>query len=220
VTARVALRLAVLAASCCALAVAGCGEGAQKREAQKLVNASVLSRTAPLRDRLVEQTEIDAASDSSAQRTFLQLWSFLQYQAWDQAEELFEPGLREKLGASLLAQALENDVLVWQSTKPHIVSARLAGGTATISFLSRNETDAVVPSAISFAGSPGRWRVSYFGLLNPAIARTAEQRVQARVDPLATKPSPEAITAADRAAKLQGDYLERKLAAGGKRAKR
>lgn len=217
--ARVNLGLAALAGSCCALATAGCGQGAQKREGQKLVNASVLSQTAPLSDRLVKQAEVDAASDSRAERTFLQLWSLLQFQAWDQAEQLFEPGLRDTLGASLLAQALENDVLVWQSTKPRIVSVRLANGTATISFLSRDEQGGVLPSAISFAGSPGRWRVSYFGLINPAIARTAEQRAQARVDPLATKPSPEAIAAANDAAKLQGNYLERKLAAGGKRPK-
>jgi hypothetical protein len=217
--ARAALRLAVLAGSSCALVAAGCGEGAQQREARKLVNASVLSRTAPLRDRLVEQSEVNSASDGRAERTFLQLWSLLQFQAWDQAEQLFEPGLRETIGASLLAQALENDVIVWQATKPHIVSVRSVGETVTISFLSRNEKNEVIPTAISFAGSPGRWRVSYFGLLNPAIVRTTEQRVQARVDPLATVPSPQAITAADDAAKLQGDYLERRLVQGGKRTK-
>jgi hypothetical protein len=210
--------MAVLAGLLCALIGLGCGRSAQNREAQKLVNASVLSKTAPLNDRLVRQSEVKSASDDAAVRTFLGLWSLLQFQAWDRAEQLFEPGLRDTIGASLLAQALENDVVVWQSTRPRIVSASVAGGTATISFLARNEKDEVLPTAISFEGAPGRWRVSYFGLLNPAIARTAEFRVQARVDPLATKPSPEAIRAADDAAKLQGDYLERKLAAGGRRA--
>ena len=216
---RQSLRIATLAGLSCTVIGVGCGNSAQTREAQKLENRSVLSKTAPLSGRLLKQSEINSASDSAAVRTFLQLWSVLQFQAWDQAERLFEPELRDSIGASLLAQALENNAIVWQSTKPRVVSTRVAGGTATISFLSRNEKYEVVPTAISFGGAPGRWRVSYFGLLNPAIARAAELRVQARVNPLATKPSPEAVRAADNAAKLQGDYLERKLAAGRTRAK-
>ena len=156
--ARERVRFAVLAGLSCALVGVGCGKGAQDREAQKLVNASVLSRTAPLSDRLVKQSEVSSASDSHAVGTFLGLWSLLQFQAWDQAEQLFEPRLRDTIGASLLAQALETNAIVWQSTKPRVVSTRVAGGTATISFLSRNEKYEVVPTAISFGGAPGRWR--------------------------------------------------------------
>jgi hypothetical protein len=195
------------------LLIAGCGSSAQKREAQQLENASVLSKTAPLGDRLVKQSEINSASDTDAARTFLQLWSLLQFEAWDQAEQLFEPGLRSAIGASLLAAAFENDLVVWQSTKPQIVSARVAGATATISFLARNEQGNVLPTSISFGGAPGAWRVSFFSLLNPAIARTTEAREQARIEPLGTKPSPEAVRRADSAANIQGAYLERKIAA-------
>jgi hypothetical protein len=172
-----------------------------------------LSKTAPLGDRLVNQSEISSTSDTDAARTFLQLWSLLQFEAWDQAEQLFEPGLRNAIGASLLAAAFENDLVVWQSTKPQIISARVAGTMATISFLARNEQGNVIPTSISFGGAPGTWRVSFFSLLNPAIARTADQREQARIEPLGTKPSPEAIRRADSAATIQGSYLERKLAA-------
>ena len=217
--ARQSLRIATLAGLSCTVIGVGCGNSAQTREAQKLENTSVLSKTAPLSGRLLKQSEINSASDSAAVRTFLQLWSVLQFQAWDQAERLFEPGLRDSIGASLLAQALENNAIVWQSTKPRIVSAGAAAGTATIKFLARNEMGDVLPTAISFRGAAGRWRVSYFGLLNPAIARTAQLRVQTRLDPLATKPSAEAVRAAVNAAKLQGEYLEREFAAASRRTK-
>lgn len=195
------------------LLIAGCASSGQKREAQKLENASVLSKTAPLGDRLVKQSEIRSTSDADAARTFLQLWSLLQFEAWDQAEQLFEPGLRSAIGTSLLAAAFENDLVIWQSTRPHIISARVAGTTATISFLARNEQGNVIPTSISFGGAPGTWRVSFFSLLNPAIARTTEQREQARIEPLGTKASPEAVRRANSAATIQGHYLEHKLAA-------
>jgi hypothetical protein len=202
-----------------ALILAGCGSSAQNREARKLESVSILSKTAPLGDRLLQRSEINAASDSAAVRTFLQLWSLLQFQAWDQAEQLFEPGLRSIIGASLLAQAFENDLAVWPSTKPRIVSANVVPGTATITFLARNEQGDVMATAISFGGAPGKWRVSYFGLLNPAIARAAQFRAQVQLDPLGTKPNAEAVRQGDNAANLQGIYLERQLAAGGARAK-
>jgi hypothetical protein len=201
-----------LAVVICSL-LAGCGEAAQKRQAQKLESASILASTAPLNDRLVKQTEINSASDGSAVRTFLRLWSLLQFGTWDQAEQLFEPGLRSVISPSLLAQAFEFDQVVWQSTKPRILSAGLASGIATISFLARNEQGDVTPASISFGGAPGRWRVSYFSLLNPAIARAAQYRVQVQLDPLGTKPNPEAVRIGDNAATLQGVYLERRLAA-------
>lgn len=210
---RVVCRAVLTGIICSSVIVAGCGNSAQKREAQKLENASVLSKTAPLGDRLVNQSEISSASDTDAARTFLQLWALLQFEAWDQAEQLFEPGLRSAIGASLLAEAFENDLVIWQATKPRIISARLAGTMETISFLSRNEQGNVVPASISFGGAPGTWRVSYFSLLNPAIARTTEQREQARIEPLGTKPDVEAVRKADSAASIQSTYLERKLGA-------
>src|SRR5690349_19942267 len=86
----------------CTWLAVGCGASAQKREALQLKEASILSRTAPLGDRLITQAEISATSDTAAQQTFLRLWSLLQYCAWDDAARLFEPGLREATGLSLL----------------------------------------------------------------------------------------------------------------------
>jgi hypothetical protein len=193
----------------------GCGTGAQNLEARRLESVSILSKTAPLGDRLLQRSEINAASDADAVRTFLQLWSLLQFQSWDQAEQLFEPGLRSLISPPLLAAAFETDTSVWQATRPRIVSAKSSPGTATITFLARNEQGDVMPTAISFGGAPESWRVSYFGLLNPAIARAAQFRTQVQLDPLATKPSPEAVRQAYSAASLQGIYLERKFAGTG-----
>jgi hypothetical protein len=196
--------------------VLGCGSGAQKHEARQLENASILSRTAPLSKRLVKQSEIESASDSAAQRSFLQLWSLLQFGAWDQAEQLFEPGLRDTIGASLLAQALAQNLVIWLATKPRIVTARAKGTTALITFLARDERDTVVPASISFQRSSGVWLVSYFSPLDGAIQRAVQFRLQAQIDPLATKPSAEAVRQADSAAMLQGTYLERQLRAAGR----
>src|SRR5436305_13219625 len=84
-----------------ALPIAGCGQEAQKSQAQKLENVSVLSKTAPLDQRLITQSEIASAPDKTGARTLLQLWSLLQYQAWDRAAQMFQPGLQKAIGTSL-----------------------------------------------------------------------------------------------------------------------
>jgi hypothetical protein len=194
-----------------ALTVTGCGRSEQNREAQKLENTSIVSQTAPLAERLVTKSEINSTTDRAAQRTLLQLWSLLQFEAWDQAEQLFEPGLRDAIGPSLLAAGLESDLVVWQATKPRLVSAHVAGGSANITFLARDELGKVIPASISFEGGTGRWRVSFFSMLNFALQRAVQLAAQTRLDPLATKPNPEAIREGERAATLQGAYLESKL---------
>lgn len=202
---------ATLAVSASAMAAIGCGGSAQKREARALEGASILSDTAPLEQRLIKPSEIAAAPDSAAQRTFLQLWSTLQFGAWDRAEQFFEPGLRSTIGAALLAGGLEQYLLIWQATKPRIVTAKVSGETATIAFLARDEKDRVVPASISFTRSGGAWLVSYFSLLDGALQRAAQLTTQAQLEPLGTKPSAEAVRKGNAAAGLQSSYLERRL---------
>ncbi|HEX5225898.1 MAG TPA: hypothetical protein VFW29_12290 [Solirubrobacteraceae bacterium] len=202
--------LAALGPVVAVLVLAGCGGSAQKQQAQELQGASILARTAPLGDRLVKQSEIARTSDEAGQQTFLRLWSLLQYQAWDQAATLFEPGLVEQIGSALLTQSLASDVIVWQSTKPHIVTARAGASGAAVTFLARDETGSVTPASISFEkGKHGEWLVSYFSLLNPALQRVAQARTQAQIEPLATKPSREAARQGTNALFLQGVYRER-----------
>jgi hypothetical protein len=189
----------------------GCGDSAQKREARALEGSSILSDTAPLQKRLIKQSEIAATPASAAQRTFMSLWSTLQFGGWDRAEQFFQPGLRSALGPATLAEALEQYALIWQGTKPRIVTARVSGKTATITFLARNEKDGVVPASISFVRSDGAWQVSYFSLLDGALQRAVQLRVQAELEPLGTKPSAEAVRQGNAAANLQSTYLERQL---------
>jgi hypothetical protein len=186
----------------------GCGKGSQKREAQKLVSKSVLSSTAPLSARLIKESEIDSASNPPPVRTFLRLWSLLQFQSWNQAEELFQPGLREAIGAPLLAQGLAAFLVIWQGTKPHVVSVHVVGPNALISFLARDEADGVIPASISLQRTGESWLVSYFSLLDGALQRSVQSRVQAQIDPLATKPAPHAIREGIKASQLQSTYLE------------
>jgi uncharacterized lipoprotein YmbA len=191
-----------------ATSFAACGSGAQKRQAQALEGADILSSTAPLGERLVTQAEIERASDTAAEQTFLRLWSLLQYQSWDQAAEQFEPGLRNEIGDALLTGALSSDVIVWQATKPHVVSAHTTSEGAVVQFLARSEVGAVVPASISFERAGSEWLVSYFSLLNPALQRVAQARAQAQIEPLATRPSREAAAQGDNALYLQGAYRE------------
>jgi hypothetical protein len=213
------MRFGVSASMCLAVALGvGCGGSSPTRQAQQLENMSVLSKTAPLSSRLIKQSEISAAPDTAAERTFLQLWSLLQYQAWDQAEQLFQPGLRDAIGASVLAQALAQNAIAWQATKPHIVTASVRGPTAVIMFMSRNEADAVVPASISFQQANGAWLVSYFSMLDGLIQRAVQQRTQAQIEPLATKPSPEAVRQGFAVIPLQSNYLERQERAAAKQS--
>src|SRR4051812_40039859 len=101
---------ATLAVSASTVAI-GCGDSAQKREARALEGASILSDPAPLEQRLIKPSEIAAVPDSAARRTFLQLWSTLQFGAWDRAERFFEPGLRSTIGPALLAEGLQQYLL-------------------------------------------------------------------------------------------------------------
>ncbi|HLB21605.1 MAG TPA: hypothetical protein VK605_05810 [Solirubrobacteraceae bacterium] len=189
----------------------GCGDSAQKHEAQQLESASILSSTAPLGQRLIKQSEIQSTPDSAAQRTFLRLWSTLQFGAWDQAEQFFQPGLRDTIGVAVLAQGLAQGSLIWQATKPRIVTARVTGETAAITFLARDEKDNVAPASISFTRTHGVWLVSFFSLLDGALQRAVQLRLQAQLEPLGTKPSADAVRQGSAAAALQSTYLERQL---------
>jgi hypothetical protein len=194
-----------------AMLLAGCSGGAQKAQAQRLGNLSILSATAPLEDRLIKRSEVDSASDTNGVRTFLEFWSLLQYRAWDQALATFVPGLRETIGPALLTGALAGDVLVWQATKPQIVSTAVTNGTALIRFVARDELDHLLPSSISLQKVEGVWRVVYFSLLDAALQRSVQLREQAAIDPLATKPAAEAVRQGDAAGSLQSAYLERQI---------
>lgn len=198
-----------------AVFVLGCGDSTQKREAQRLEGASILSSTAPLSQRLIKQSEIQAVPDSAAQRTFLRLWSTLQFGAWDQAEQFFQPGLRNAIGVAVLAQGLAQNSLIWQATKPRIVAAGVTDGKAAITFLARDEKDDVVPASISFESAKGVWLVSYFSMLDGAVQRAVQLRLQAQLEPLGTKPSAEAVRQGAAAAALQSTYLERQLRSAG-----
>jgi hypothetical protein len=202
-----------LAGACAAVALlAGCGgSGAQKSQAQALGNVSVLSATAPLSTRLVKQQEIASASDQAAVQTFLRLWSLLQFQAYDQATKMFQPGLRSAASDALLTQALSDSALVWQSGKPVIRSAEVKGPTALIRFFTRTETGQVVPTSISFERGHEGWLVSYLPLLDFLLQRGAQLRAQGAIEPLATKPAPAAVRQGADALLLQSAYRERLL---------
>jgi hypothetical protein len=200
------------AGACTVLMIAGCGsDSAQRKQAQQLGNVSVLSSTAPLAERLVSEAEVAKASDTNAAQTFLRLWSLLQFQSWDGAAQLFQPGLRASVSEALLAQALQGYQLVWQSTKPAIRSAEIHGKTAVIKFLARSESGQVVPASISFERGRNGWLVSYFSMLDPALQRAAQLRAQGEIDPLATKPSLAAVRQGANALLLQSFYRERLL---------
>jgi hypothetical protein len=195
----------------CAAIVAGCGTSSQNREARQLEAGGVLSRTTPVGERLVAPSEISAASDRYGVRTFLHFWSLLQYGAVDRAELLFAPDLRHLVGAELLGQALASNLLIWQGTKPRIVAANGSATSVTIMFQARDETDKLLPGSITLRGGEGRWQIAYFSLLDFALQRAVQLRVQANIEPLATKPNPEAVRQGDAASAIQSTYLERLL---------
>jgi hypothetical protein len=200
-----------------AAVLAGCGESAQNKEAQQLENVSVLSSTAPLQSRIITQAELNAVPDGEAVRTFLVLWSRLQFESWPSAVELFEPALRDTIGDSTLVQALAADLAVWQGSKPGIINKRVTGASATIEFIVRVEKDQLSPSSITFKRSGKGWLVSYMSLLDSALQRSVQTRVQAAISPLGTKPAAEAVRQGYSALGLQSTYLQRELAAEARR---
>jgi hypothetical protein len=101
--------------------------------------------------------------------------------------------------------------VVWQATKPQIVSATQSNGTAVIKFLARDEKNNVLPASISLQRGEGGWQVSFFSLLDGALTRSVQHREQASIDPLATKPAAEAVRQGEGAGSLQSTYLERQV---------
>ena len=176
--ARRSRRIATLAGLSCTVIGVGCGNSAQTREAQKLENTSVLSKTAPLGERLLKQSEINSVSDSAAVRTFLQLWSLLQFQAWDQAERLAR-ALRARVDEGNFVDPLTSLAFGFEPAiqlKTAETCIRLFSPVARCSFTHRTKDD---PEKLRIAYVSSNFRQHPVGL---AIVELLERHDHARFE--------------------------------------
>lgn len=191
------------------LALAGCGgSGGNADEARQLSGISILEKTKPLGQNLVKQSEIEKTSDASGAKTLLQFWLTLQYQDYESATSFFYPGLANFVGVAQLALALKNEGPLWSSTRPDIVEATTAAGTARVIFVIRNLLGGMTPVTVSFRKLGAVWRINYLTLLDEALRAYNQQYVQIRSAPGSSKSLKLGLAAGARAFRLQSEYLQ------------
>jgi hypothetical protein len=189
-----------------ALLLPACG-GSADDEARRVQTTSVIAKNDPVKKYLVTQAEIEHEASGGVRRAFLEYWSALQFQGWNEAAKTFEPGLRRYVGTDALIRALANQGGSYRSSRPDIQYTTTRGNSALIRYF-RVGADAPVATSISWTreGS-GRWLISYDPLLDQALGDARQLEVQQNTDPLAQKPSAAAVRAGTRARRLQSQYV-------------
>jgi hypothetical protein len=204
-------RVRVVALVAGALWLPGCG-GSADDEAREVRTTSVIADAKPVKASLLTPSDVQSAPRGSAKRAFLQYWSNLQFQAWMAAAQAYEPGLRRFIGQDVLIRALANQTAVYGSSRPQIVSASRSGDRTLIRYFRVGEKGKLPSSSSWTVDSAGTWHIAYDSLLDQALADLRQLEVQQATAPLAQKPVPAAIRAANRARKLQSEYAAKRAA--------
>jgi hypothetical protein len=95
----------------------------------------------------------------------------------------------------------------------------VSGDSAVIEYAARDENNNLAPPSMTLRGSKRGRLVAHTPMLDAALQRSVQTRVQVAIEPLATKPAIEAVRQGYAAPGLQSNYLQRELAAEA-RAKR
>jgi hypothetical protein len=188
------------------LALAGCGEDSET------------DSVAP--SNLIAPTEISKYPEGSAERSFLNFWSDLQYQSWADAAAFYTSEFRDFIGTASLIGAKKVDASVFPVTKPELVRVRRHGADTTVSY------SLVLPDGTTELGSTtwrridGSWQMIYDSRLDAQLNQAARNRVEiAEAGSVAANaseaPSPAVSRAGNRAARLQSEFLEQELDGAG-----
>ncbi len=192
------------------IVLVGCGGGTDD-EARELATRSILEDPPPLKEALVSRAQIEEAPPGSAEREFLSLWSTLQYQAWADAVVTYSPALRRALGEDQLVEALKGQAAYFRAVKPRLRQTLRNGDRATIRYVITDVSGNDVPRSASFIRTADGWKVFYDPFIDGALNESVQRSTQMSIDPLARKPSKQALSAGVGASRLQSQYLKRVL---------
>jgi hypothetical protein len=191
------------------LVLAGCGS--EDSTARKLRQETVTDTAALLRKNLVTEDDIRREEAGSPRQALLRFWSTLQYKAWWDATGFYEPGLRDAVGAPTIADGLKYQEAFWRGTRPDIRTVRADGrDRQTVEFLADAGGSRPEAFSVTWERAGGRWLIAYDSMLDRAVRSAVQEAAQMRIDPLATRPAPEAVREGIAAAQRQSDYLARR----------
>jgi hypothetical protein len=168
--------------------------------------------TAP--DNILQGREISHYPAASAERTFLEYWSNLQFQSWADVAAYYDRAFRDFIGTATLIQAKKTGASAYPSLKPEIVRASTEQGITTVYYSLRLEDGSQELASTSWRRPAGNWQMIYDSRLDAELNQVAQERVQFAGDepaPAAELLSAEAVRAGKVAANLQARFLQQEL---------
>jgi hypothetical protein len=148
----------------------------------------------------------------SPQAAFLQWWSHLQYGSWDVAAATYSDGLRSAVTVAVLARALETQQAYFRATKPQVTGVGCSPLGTVLHYRVPDIHGAISLQSITWTRTAGAWQIAYDASLDAELRQSVQEAVQLQVAPTAPQPVKQAISAGERAAQLQGRYLQAALA--------
>lgn len=181
--------------------LAGCSNG-----------GSVSSESiAPPPPELLKTTELKSAPSGSAERSFLNFWSNVQYRAWSAAVAQYEPSLAASVGVSNIVEALKTQSSYFQTVRPILKGTVRVGDEAIVRYAIPDSTGHLFATSMSWRRSGDTWRIHYDPQLDGMLQTEESARVQSSIDPNAPRPAKQALRAGADAARLQSFYLQSQL---------
>jgi hypothetical protein len=167
----------------------------------------------PEANNLVGQAELEKYPPDSAARSFLELWSDLQYQSWAEVAAYYSPGLRRFIGTEELVGAKKVDASTFPVTKPEIGRIKEDGPETTIYYSMALPGGTRELGSTTWRKEGGNWEMIYDSRLDAELNQFARNRVEteehgAPSTEAGKAPSAAASRAGIEAAHLQSEYLE------------
>lgn len=189
-----------------ALAISACGDSEEGPAANVRQNS------------LVAQSELDRYPQRSVERTFLQYWSDLQYNAWADVAAYYDPAFRDFIGTARLVAAKKTGSSVYPYIRPEIKEAQTEDDLTTVYYALSMDDGTTELASASWREDDGNWQLVFDSRLDGELATLAQERValaEAGGEVVATElpPSSKAVQAGKAAARLQARFLEEELEA-------
>jgi hypothetical protein len=163
---------------------------------------------------MLRTADLKRATSGSAERSFLNFWSNVQYRAWSAALSQYEPTLATSVGVSNIIEALKTQNSYFQTVKPVLKGTVRVGDEAIVRYAIPDSTGHLFRTSMSWRRSGGTWKIHYDPQLDSMLQTEETARVQNSIDPNAAQPSKKALRAGADAARLQSFYLQSQFGRG------
>lgn len=158
---------------------------------------------------------MERQADGSAERTFLEYWSDLQYQSWAEAAAYYEPDFRDAVGTAAIIGGKRVNAPSYPQLKPEIARVREREDFTTINYSLRFIDGSRELASVTWRKLDGSWQLVYDSRLDAELKQAAENRVEVEENGvLPTDPanvSPAARQAGEAAARKQAQFAEQAL---------